>query len=245
MARIHIGTSGWQYRHWRGTFYPERVKGVALLPFYARHFRSVEVNTTFYRLARPGAAARWRQQVPSDFVFACKGSRFITHMKKLKDPETSLPRFLAAIAGLGEKLGPILFQLPPRWGPDLERLDAFLAALPPGHRYAFELRDEGWIVPATLDLLARRNAAFCAYDIAGRQSPVETTADFAYVRLHGPGAAYQGSYDDRVLEGWAERLEAWRAGGRDAYCYFDNDEKAYAVQDALRLQQLLGREPPE
>jgi uncharacterized protein YecE (DUF72 family) len=182
--------------------------------------------------------------VPEGFVFACKGSRFITHMKKLKDPKAGVARFFERIEGLGRKLGPVLFQLPPGWGPDCERLAAFLAALPAGHRYAFELRDARWFRREVLDLLETHNAACCAYDFDGRQSPVEHTADFAYVRLHGPGERYRGQYDDRTLKRWARRLKAWRTDGRDGYCYFDNDEKGYAPQDAMRLQQLLGLAKP-
>ena len=160
-------------------------------------------------------------------------------MKKLKDPEEGLRRFFAPLAPLGEKLGPVVFQLPPRWRADLGRLAAFLQALPPDRRYAFEFRDESWLVPDTYALLERHGAALCLWDLAGRRSPVRLTADFAYVRLHGPGGPYQGSYDDAALAAWAERVLAWRAAGVSTYCYFDNDDSGHAPRDALRLARLV------
>ena len=156
-------------------------------------------------------------------------------MKKLRDPRESSERFFAAIETLEGKLGPILFQLPPRWRINPDRLAAFLEALPAGHRFAFEFRDPTWFVPVVYDLLAHRNAALCIYDLAGTLSPLEVTADFIYLRLHGPAAAYRGRYDDEALAAWAERLLIWRSQGLDAYCYFDNDEKGYAARDAERL----------
>lgn len=238
-GRIRIGTSGWQYRHWIGPFYPPATPSRNLLPLYARQFDSVEVNNTFYRIPAAATLKAWHDATPEPFVFACKASRYITHMKKLKDPDASLPGFLAAVAELREKLGPLLFQLPPHWRINVARLEDFLAALPSGRRYAFEFRDESWFAPAVYDALAARNAAFCGYHLAGRTSPLILTADFAYLRLHGPGGPYQGSYDDRALAGWAERLSAWSAEGIDGYCYFDNDEAGHAPSDALRLRALL------
>ena len=239
--RIHIGTSGWHYRHWVGPFYPMGTRSGAFLDFYARHFATAEINNSFYKLPKPEMLAAWRDQTPGDFIFACKGSRFTTHMKKLKDPKESARLFFDVIEALEDKTGPILFQLPPRWQVNLERLRAFLDALPQKHRYAFEFRDESWFTPGVYGALAKRGAAFCVYDLAGRQSPVEVTAGFVYVRLHGPGGAYQGSYDDRALAAWAKCFLAWRKAGKEVYCYFDNDEKGYAAQDAKRLLELVQR----
>lgn len=239
-GRLHIGTSGWHYDHWRGFFYPDDLKATDRLAYYARHFSTVEINNTFYKLPAKKTLAAWRDGTPRHFLFACKASRFITHMKKLKDPEQAFTRFFDAVAVIEPKLGPILFQLPPRWHVNVERLAAFLATLPAGRRYAFEFRDESWFTPDVSDLLAQHGAALCAYDIAGRRSPAEVTADFAYVRLHGPGAAYEGRYDGRALSGWKRRFDGWRAEGKDVYCYFDNDQKAYAVGDALRLLEMNG-----
>jgi uncharacterized protein YecE (DUF72 family) len=184
-----------------------------MLAFYARQFLTVEINNSFYHLPAPATLRQWREAVPPEFCFAIKASRYLTHMKKLREPEPGLARFLPLAEVLGAKLGPILFQLPPRWGCDAERLAAFLAALPTGHRYIFELRDPTWHTPAIYHLLARHNAAFCVYELTGIRSPIKVTADFAYVRLHGPDGKYQGCYDQEALAGWAERLCVWQRAG--------------------------------
>ena len=238
-GHIHIGTSGWHYRHWVGPFYPEGTRPEAFLAHYARNFRTTEINNTFYRLPTPETLAAWRDRTPKGFTFACKASRYITHMKKLRDPEASCQRFLEAVGVLAGKLGPLLFQLPPRWRVDPGRLEAFLAALPRDRRVAFEFRDESWFAPEVYRLLRRCEAAFCIYELAGRQAPVEVTGDFVYLRLHGPGGPYQGRYGDRALAAWAARILMWRKAGRDVYCYFDNDEKGYAALDARRLIEMV------
>jgi len=243
-GHIHIGTSGWHYAHWVGRFYPEGMDSGDFLSHYVRHFGTVEINNTFYHLPARRTLVQWRDAVPARFVFACKASRFITHMKKLTDPARSTARFLDAIEVLGNKLGPVLFQLPPRWGVDVGRLTAFLDALPEGHRFAFEFRDESWFTAEVYQALADRNAAFCPYDLGGRRAPVEVTADFVYVRLHGPDGPYRGRYDGRTLAGWRRRLLSWSDAGRDAYVYFDNDENAYATGDAARLRDMVERERP-
>lgn len=241
LPRISIGTSGWHYPHWMGPVYPETLERDALLPFYAERLDSVEVNNTFYRLPSTETVRAWCDQTPTGFVFACKASRFITHMKKLKDPETSTERFFDTVAAFGAKLGPVLFQLPPRWNVNLERLEAFLRTLPGRHRYVFEFRDPSWFEPAVYALLRRSRAAFCIYELSGQLSPLELTTDLVYVRLHGPADAYRGRYDDATLEAWARRLKRYRDEGKAVYCYFDNDEKGYAVQNALRLRELIER----
>lgn len=241
---IHIGTSGWHYQHWKGPFYPPRLPGSQLLSFYAQRFQTVEVNNTFYRLPAGGTVSGWGSSVPAGFVFAVKASRYITHIKRLLDAQESLSTFLGRIEALEEKLGPVLFQLPARWGYDHERLRRFLEALPAHYRYAFELRDPAWLQGQAREALAERGAAFCMYDFAGRQSPRWVTADFVYVRLHGPDGTYQGRYDDRALQDWAAVLSAAAAEGKDAYCYFDNDENAYAAMDALRLKEICGQGLP-
>lgn len=242
-GRIRIGTSGWSYRHWVGPFYPEGTPAKGYLDHYIQHFATTELNNTFYSLPKPKTLAGWRDAVPEDFDFACKASRYITHMKKLKDPADSTKRFFETVDVLGDKLGPILFQLPPSWGVDLERLGSFLAALPGGRRYTFEFRDESWLTPAVYDLLSKHDAALCIYHLEGFLSPKEVTAGFVYVRLHGPEEeAYRGSYGDAALAGWARRLAEWSGAGRDVYCYFDNDEAGYAPNDALRLLRAVERE---
>ena len=211
-----------------------------MLEFYTRHFRTVELNNTFYRLPQPKGLNNWRDSTPHDFCFAMKGSRFLTHMKKLKDPEPGIARFFERAELLGEKLGPIVFQLPPHWEADAERLDAFLRELPKGHRYAFELRNATWHTPEIYAILRKRRAAFCIFEIAGFHSGFEITADFTYVRLHGPEGAYQGSYSEAVLQQWAERIKIWRGELRGIYIYFDNDQAAFAPTNALELAELVG-----
>lgn len=236
-----IGTSGWRYDHWIGTAYPADLQPQETLGYYARFLGSVEINSTFYGLPGRKSLAGWLAATPPGFVFAVKASRYLTHMKKLKDPEAGVGRFFAAIRPLRERLGPVLFQLPPRWRRNPARLEAFLDALPKGNRYAFEFRDPSWHVEEILAMLAHRNAAFCVFELAGVQSPRPVTADFVYVRLHGPGAAYSGRYDERALKGWAGRIEAWLAQGLDVYCYFDNDEAGHAFENAVRLADLVDR----
>jgi len=237
---VRIGTSGWHYPHWVGPFYPEHLGPAEMLGFYARTFDTVEINSSFYRLPTGRAVAAWRAAVPPHFVFAVKASRFLTHMKKLRDPESSLARLLAVVDGLGASLGPIVFQLPPRWHLDLERLRGFLRALPRDHRFALELRDPTWHTDAVVELLRRHGVAFCVFDIAGFQSPAWITADFAYVRLHGPARqAYTGSYSQAELRAWAERIRRWRRQADAVYIYFDNDDRAFAVENALRLRELV------
>ena len=208
-GRAWIGTSGWSYRHWRGPFYPVGLPAKQHLAFYAERFDTVEVNGTFYRLIAPRTLSAWREQTPGDFVFACKGSRFLTHMKRLTDCGQGLERYFERVRSLGPKLGPILFQLPETFRPQPERLAGFLDCLPGGHRYAFEFRNPDWFAPEIFELLRSRNAALCLYEFAGRHSPLEVTGDFVYLRLHGPGGPYQGSYGEPALKAWAGHLEAW------------------------------------
>lgn len=236
---IHVGTSGWHYDHWVGPFYPEGMSSSGFLPFYAERFDTVEINNTFYQLPDPETLARWRDATPAGFRFACKGSRYITHMKKLKDPQESTKRFFQVAEALDDKLGPILFQLPPRWSANVERLEAFLAALPDNGRYVLEFRDDSWFTQEIQEGLSRANVALCIYDLAGHHSPLQVTADFAYVRLHGPDESYGGSYSDEALAGWARRFLQWQAEGREVYCFFNNDREGHAVRNALRLKEMI------
>ena len=236
---IRIGTSGWSYEHWVGPFYPEDLPAARHLAWYAERFASAEINNSFYHLPSEKTLREWRDTVPEGFVFAAKASRYITHMKKLKDPEQGVDRFLERIALLEDRLGPILFQLPPNWGFNDERLEAFLEALSGDFRYAFELRDRSWLNDRACELLERHRAAFCIYDLDGFLSPREVTTDFVYVRLHGPGGPYQGSYDDEALSGWAGAFSAWSAKGLPVYGYFDNDDSGYAALNASRLAAML------
>jgi len=239
-AGVHIGTSGWHYKHWLGPFYPEKFPAAKMLDFYTRHFDTVEINNSFYRLPSETAVQNWRDSTPPGFCFAMKGSRFLTHMKKLKDPVPGIQRFMERADLLGKKLGTIVFQLPPWWELHLARLEEFLEALPRAHHYAFELRNETWRTEQVYRLLRKHNAAFCIFELAGYHSEFTLTANFTYVRLHGPGGAYAGSYDRERLLQWAKRIRAWQKELRAVYVYFDNDQAGYAAENARTLRELVG-----
>lgn len=239
--RLHIGTSGWSYAHWKGPFYPEDLTADHWLTYYCERFRTAEINNSFYHLPSEKTVRHWHDVVPKDFVFAAKASRYITHMKKLKDPRDTLPPFLERISLLRDKLGPVLFQLPPRWSVNIERLEAFLEQLSSDFRYTMEFRDTSWFCPAVYKALSRHKVAFCIYDLEGTLSPKEVTADFVYIRLHGPDGAYQGSYTKRALAGWAGAMSTWADKRKHVYCYFDNDEAGYAARNALELQTMLSK----
>jgi uncharacterized protein YecE (DUF72 family) len=238
-AKVFIGTSGWNYKHWKPAFYPAGVPACDYLSFYVRQFSSVEVNKSFYRLLKPAETKAWYSATPPQFLFSLKGSRFITHMLKLKAPRAALRRYFSPLRHLGVKKGPILFQLPPRWDKNVERFSDFVSYLPAGGRYAFEFRDPRWIADDVVAILRKKRLAFCIYDLNGYRSPRLVTAPFVYIRLHGPGRPYQGSYKEAELGNWLKFIRDQTRQGRDVYCYFDNDQKAYAVQNALRLQERL------
>jgi uncharacterized protein YecE (DUF72 family) len=239
--QIHVGTSGWLYKHWQGNFYPEGMKKPAdQFKHYLEFFNTVELNNPFYRLPPKETFQNWRKATPKDFIYAVKGSRFITHMKKLKDFKEPLKIFLDHASGLKEKLGPILFQLPPGWKLNIERFTAFIKGLPRTYRFAFEFRNPTWYDKQVYDLLEEHNRAFCIYQLAGHQSPVIETADFVYLRLHGPTEfKYQGSYDDDTLRAWAKECRKWQKQNKDVYVYFDNDQAGYAAFNATRLKEIL------
>jgi uncharacterized protein YecE (DUF72 family) len=211
-----------------------------MLNFYVADFDSVEINNSFYRLPTRQMVETWYETTPAGFCFAVKASRFFTHMKKLKDPEIGLQKFFPLLRHFGDKLGPILFQLPPRWACDSGRLADFLTALPPDHRYSFELRDPSWHTPLIYRLLTEHNAAFCMYELAGFQSPLMITADFIYIRLHGPGQKkYQGDYSQHALSTWATRIRKWDSELKAIYVYFDNDQSGFAIKNARELKKIL------
>ncbi len=214
-----------------------------MLAWYRDRFDTVEINNSFYHLPAPETFAAWRETTPEQFCFAVKGSRYITHRKKLNDPDQALERLLHSVEVLGSKLGPILFQLPPHWRCNVERLAAFLERLPATHRYTFEFRDPSWHVPEVYRVLAKGRAAFCIYELAGFLSPMEITAEFAYVRLHGPGAKYQGDYPRVTLHQWADRIARWRETLRAVYVYFDNDQAGFAAKNAAELKSLIDGSP--
>ena len=240
---LFIGTSGFYYFDWRGGFYPSRLPAREYLPFYCTRFKSLEVNSTFYRLPLETTLSRWRDITPPGFVFAVKASRFITHIKRLDDPEGTVALFLERIRFLGPKLGPVLFQLPSRFPFNGERLDAFCKVLSKDFRYAFEFRDPDWFRRETCDILMKYEMTFCIYHYAGTLSPDLVTADFVYIRLHGPlKSPYRGAYSGKALEGWTEKIRRWMKEGRTVYVYFDNTMEGDAVNDALKLLKMLSQE---
>lgn len=235
---LHIGTSGWHYEHWQGPFYPENLPSEEWLAYYAERFPTVEINNSFYQLPSADTLQNWRRDLPKGFLFSIKASRYITHMKKLKDPDEALRNFLERISEPGDTLGPILFQLPPKWNVNPQRLRSFLEKLPQEHRFVFEFRDASWFDEKVYEILAAKNAAFCIYELSGKPSPRKVTADWVYVRLHGPGEAYQGKYESESLAGWMGAFSTWMRQGKDVFCYFDNDQAGYAVQNAFALQSM-------
>lgn len=239
IGRCHIGTSGWHYKHWVGTFYPKGTKDAEQLGYYVRDFKSVELNNSFYRLPSVRTFESWKKSVPEDFVFALKASRYLTHLKKLILDKKAIDQFLQHADHLAEKLGPILFQLPPNWKVNVARLESFLDYLPKSCRYTFEFRDHSWYTHEVFELLRKYKIAFCIYELAGHRSPLALTANFVYVRLHGPGDKYQGSYTAPVLKEWAEKCQRWQKEGKDVYFYFDNDERGYAAENAKKLIAIM------
>lgn len=238
-GKIYIGTSGWSYKHWMGTFYPVGTKQKDRFSYYQKFFKTVELNSPFYHLPPRQTFEKWKADVPNNFVYAVKASRFITHMKKLNDAGDSLTRLLGNAAGLDEKLSIILFQLPPNWEVDIERFKLFLEKLPKGNRYTFEFRNPTWYNDEVYSLLKEYNCAFCIYELAGHLSPIKVTANYVYIRLHGPGDKYQGSYSNNVLHEWAARCKEWAKEGKDVYVYFDNDQEGYAAFNAITLQEMV------
>lgn len=245
MARILIGTSGWHYPSWRGPFFPEELPLKRQLDYYSTQFATTELNGVFYRTPTEKAVAGWRDATDRDFVFAWKASRFITHWKRLSERSVnSLELLEDRLSLLRGKAGPILFQLPPNFAIDADRLASFLKLLKRRRRYVFEFRHPSWYEPRILKLLATRNIALCISDHHDAPAPWKRTADFAYVRGHGPGGRYSGHYKPGELSHWAKRIRGWKRQGYDVYVYFDNDQKGAAPVDARRLRDMLGSALP-
>ncbi len=240
MSRVLIGTSGWSYASWRGPFFPKEVMVKHHLQFYATQFPTAELNGVFYRTPTVEAVRSWRDNTPDDFVFAWKASKFITHWKRLTNKSrNSLTLLESRLRILGPKVGPVLFQLPPQFKANRERLAGFLKLLKPRRRYAFEFRDAGWYEKPILDLLREHDISLCLSDHRDAPAPWEVTASFVYVRGHGPGGAYKDHYSEATLRRWAADIRRWKRGRRDVYVYFDNDQKSAAPADALRLMKML------
>lgn len=236
--KIYIGTSGWSYDHWKKPFYHDTPKS-EWLPFYASHFQSVEVNSSFYHLPHSNTVKKWAEATPKNFVFSVKASRYITHVKRLKDSKENVKTLVKSISPFKSKLGPILFQLPPSFKLNRERLEQCLSELPKKHRYTFEFRHDSWFTKDIFELLKKYKAALCITDLNGKLSPTEATAPFIYIRLHGPEEAYKGRYSRQKLTGWSRRIRKWLSQNLDVYIYFDNDQNGYAVKDGLKLKEYI------
>lgn len=241
-----VGCSGWNYASWRGRFYPKGLGAHEWLQYYSSQFDSVEVNNTFYRLPERSTFASWSDQAPPGFLFAVKASRFLTHMKRLRDPEEPLNRLLSRATALGRHLGPILYQLPPTFAIDLPRLEHFLRESPrSADRRAIspviEFRHPSWYVSETYKLLTRWRVALCLHDKCGSAIAEPFIGPFVYVRFHGTSGRYHGSYSARQLDRWAHRLAEQTQEGRRVFAYFNNDPGAVAVANALMLRKLMER----
>jgi uncharacterized protein YecE (DUF72 family) len=237
---IRIGCSGWQYQHWRGDFYPAGLPQARWLEYYAERFDTVEINNTFYRLPEAPTFASWGRRAPRGFVYAVKASRYLTHMKKLTDPKDPLRRFFTRARRLGHAFGPVLYQLPPRWPINLDRLETFLRALPRTRRHVIEFRDPSWYAPESLALLDRYHVALCLHDMPGSASGRHVVGPFVYARFHGV-QKYSGSYSDATLDDWGGFLANCARGGRTVYAYFNNDTGGHAPRDAVRLRDRIRR----
>ena len=236
MGRCRVGTSGYQYDHWRGRFYPAGLAKREWFAWYAERFDSVEINNTFYRLPEASTFDAWRKAAPGGFCFALKFSRYGSHLKKLKDPRRSLGTFLRRARRLGNRLGPILVQLPPHWGPDAERLARFLAVASGRERWAVEFREPAWLCETIYDVLRDHGAALCVHDLL-ESHPREVTAPWVYLRFHG--VHYGGSYSRQRLAAEARRIADHRRSGLDVYAYFNNDRGGHAVRNAADLRRYV------
>jgi uncharacterized protein YecE (DUF72 family) len=238
---VRIGCSGWIYRHWRKLFYPAGLPQRLWFAHYAATFSTVELNTSFYHLPRPESFIKWCDQAPPGFRYAVKAPRFITHMKKLKECSQPVEEFLGRARNLGARIGPILYQLPPRWALNRERLDEFIALLPSDLAHVFEFREKSWLSDDVLALLDSRGVSFCAHDMPGLATPRRVAGPIAYVRFHGGTGKYVGRYPDETLLGWTDWIVEQARAGRDVWCYFNNDIGGHAIDDALTLRAMVGQ----
>ena len=236
---IRIGTSGWVYNHWRGIFYPKNLPQPDWFAYYAREFDTVEINNSFYRLPSADTFDAWRKQAPAGFLYTVKASRYLTHMKKLMDPEEPLQKFFERVSRLRKTLGPILYQLPPNWQVNLPRLEHFLSVLPRQYLHVIEFRDPSWLTEEVFQRMERYRVAHCIHDMFPLKIPARVTAPTVYLRFHG-SLTHGGDYPPAVLKAWARRLADWHNEKLDVFVYFNNDIEGYAVKDAKILKQLLG-----
>jgi len=238
-AKYHIGCSGWHYDHWRVLYYPERLPKPRWLQFYARQFSTVELNNSFYHLPSEKAFATWRESTPNNFVFAVKVSRFITHIKRLRNLGSAVENFLSRACLLQDKLGPLLYQLPPSMKRNDKILEDFLSSLPQEYRHVFEFRHESWLTDSLFQILRRHNAGLCVFDMPGFTCPLVATSDIAYIRFHGSEALYSSCYSDKELAQWAKKIAHLGEKVEAVYVYFNNDAEAFAVKNALTLIEFI------
>jgi len=236
---IRVGTSGWHYRHWAGLFYPEDLPKSDWLKFYAKSFDTVELNNTFYHLPKPSSVKTWHKQTPKNFLYAVKTSRYITHIKRLKDVSEELNLFYETIAPLKTKLGPVLFQLPPSFKKNLNRLEDFLKLLPKKKYTAIEFRNDSWYTQDTYDLLNEYGVGFCTHDLPGLESPRIVTGKLIYLRFHGAESRYAGNYSKAALQDYANWLKENSKIVKGIYVYFNNDYNAFAVKNAGELRDMF------
>jgi len=249
VASAYIGTSGFSYPHWgKGVFYPSDLPQKDWFLYYTKHFDTVELNVSFYRLPRKEVFAGWRQKAGPDFVFSVKASRFITHIKRLKDCQEPVERLMESVAPLKSPKTVLLFQLPPRFKANLERLASFLQILTKNQssgqqhwRYAFEFRDESWLQEGIIQILEKHRAAVVFQDHPDWPVAEKVTADFVYLRFHGKTSLYSSCYTERELRAWVKKIRDWTKAGRDVYAYFNNDALGYAIENARRLRTLLSQ----
>lgn len=232
-----MGCSGWQYKHWRNDFYPTSLPTTRWLEYYTRHFNTVEINNSFYRLPEARTFDTWRERVPRDFLYAVKASRYITHMKKLKDAQESIDLLFSRLDHLRDTLGPVLYQLPPRWPLNLERFTAFLNALPADVTHVVEFRDPSWYVDEVFDALGRHGVSLCLHDMEGSATGLRLAGPVVYLRFHGP-VKYRGRYSDERLATPAAWCAARLSEGTPVYAYFNNDIGGHAPRDATRFREL-------
>ena len=238
-GRIRVGCSGWVYKHWRGIFYPEDLPQKRWFERYAEEFNTVEINNSFYRLPPGETFEKWRNQAPPGFCYAVKANRYLTQAKKLKDCEEPLERMMTAVRRLGDRLGPMLYQLPPKMKLNLERLESFLRILPKGVTRAFEFRNTDWYREEVFALLDRYGASFCVHDMPGSTSERIAVGPTAYVRFHGGEGKYWGRYSDEALLGWSDWILDQARQGRGVWCYFNNDIGGHAIEDARTLRSMI------
>lgn len=243
-SKIHIGTSGWSYKHWKDAFYPHKLPSTKWLPYYADIFSTTEINASFYRLPSEESVLKWAAQVPDNFLFCPKMSRYLTHMKKLREPDEPLERFFSVFHHLKKKLGPVLIQLPPRLAFHYDIAEHFYNLLKKKYKpyeFVMEVRHDTWLQEESLTLMTKYGIGLVISE-SGDMFPYSEmiTAKNIYVRFHGPAELYASSYSDKALESFAEKFKKWVKDGHEVWAYFNNDIGAHAVGDAQRLIELTG-----